>query len=460
MKRWEAHNVIRRTASATPARRPTAQRLAPSGSLHSALCTPHSAFRLPPSGMTLVELLVVIVILTTLVGGVLPLISPNNEARKIREASRGLQTYLTQAQAEAARSGRPVGIGIRESAAGSGVALEVFQMEVPPAFAGFSETSRVRIPPVAGGRIEPVTTYGSPGNGGTLFVDQYQGFPVYNLQFVIPPVIPGNITDDPLPPRMFRVGDTIDVEGFQFMIVDDDAPLAPPNEVDTDNYRTGYLGQTVNVHAVWTNPDFQSLQPPQGPRRYKIFRQPNTPGIQGGELRINSEPPFQLPAGIAIDFLATGFENNNGLTVVSDALASFNMRQPPPLTAGFMFSPNGALESVWVNGQRTQNFSRAFLLVGRVENGNPDNWIIPSGASDEQLAELQEEVNWLNLDSHWLMLGGRSGRIAVAENAFVGPQTDAQYPGVLENNDPQRARRVQIRAAQRLARDMQGVGGS
>ena len=40
----------------------------------------------PHRGLTLIELLVVIVILTTLVAGVLPVLSPNNDTRKIREA--------------------------------------------------------------------------------------------------------------------------------------------------------------------------------------------------------------------------------------------------------------------------------------------------------------------------------------------------------------------------------------
>ena len=53
----------------------------------------------PHRGMTLIELMVVIVILVTLVAGVLPLVSPNNDARKISEASRSLQTYFVQAQA-------------------------------------------------------------------------------------------------------------------------------------------------------------------------------------------------------------------------------------------------------------------------------------------------------------------------------------------------------------------------
>src|SRR5262245_21511640 len=78
--------------------------------------TPHATLR---NAMTLIELMFVIVILTVLIGAVLPVLSPNNDARKIREAARGLQTYIMQAQARAARTGRPAGIAFRESAPGS-----------------------------------------------------------------------------------------------------------------------------------------------------------------------------------------------------------------------------------------------------------------------------------------------------------------------------------------------------
>ena len=97
--------------------------------------------------MTLIELMVVVVILVTLVAGVLPLVSPNNDARKIREASRGLKTFLMAAQAEAARTGRPVGIGFRETSLatrsnttpGSGMAIEVYQLAVPPRLFRFEQ---------------------------------------------------------------------------------------------------------------------------------------------------------------------------------------------------------------------------------------------------------------------------------------------------------------------------------
>ncbi|MEN0110409.1 MAG: hypothetical protein AAF805_06760, partial [Planctomycetota bacterium] len=54
--------------------------------------------RRPPAparvAMTLVELLVVIVLVTILVTTAIPVLSPGGDTRKLREASRAINTYL------------------------------------------------------------------------------------------------------------------------------------------------------------------------------------------------------------------------------------------------------------------------------------------------------------------------------------------------------------------------------
>ncbi len=73
----------------------------------------HSGSRLltldsrPSRGMTLIELLVVIVILSTIVGAAIPLLSPSNDDRRLREAARGLNTYITVRKREPSRRSGP-----------------------------------------------------------------------------------------------------------------------------------------------------------------------------------------------------------------------------------------------------------------------------------------------------------------------------------------------------------------
>src|SRR5690242_693729 len=91
--------------------------------------------RLSSRGMTLIELLVVIVILTTVVAAAIPLLSPSNDDRRLREAARGLSTYIIGAQTRAISTKRPYGIALKrlshdtKRADDNGVCLEVFYVE-------------------------------------------------------------------------------------------------------------------------------------------------------------------------------------------------------------------------------------------------------------------------------------------------------------------------------------------
>src|SRR3954451_1769112 len=65
------------------------------------------------AGMTLIELLVVVVIITTMVAAAIPLISPSNDDRRLREAARGLNTFITGAQTRAIANRRQFGVAIK-----------------------------------------------------------------------------------------------------------------------------------------------------------------------------------------------------------------------------------------------------------------------------------------------------------------------------------------------------------
>src|SRR6476620_1398908 len=67
----------------------------------------------PRRGMTLIELLIVIVIFTTIVAAAIPLMSPSNNDRQLREAARGLNTFISGAQARGISPNRRYGIGIK-----------------------------------------------------------------------------------------------------------------------------------------------------------------------------------------------------------------------------------------------------------------------------------------------------------------------------------------------------------
>jgi len=383
-------------------------------------CAP--AFRFPLSalthrtGLTLIELLVVIVILTTLVAGVIPILSPNNDTRKIREATRMLQTYIMQAQAQAARTGRAQGIAFQESSLGSGVALDVFRLEVPRPFAGFSSDSRVVVTLQA-------SSY-TPGD----FV-QYTGFALYRLDFRL---ANGTLGDDPLPPRMFRSGDEIRINGNTFLIVDssvNNGNIAPnPNPAN-------FFNSIGTVECVWINNNGQ-IQP-MGEKPYKILRQPTNA----------VEQPVQFPAGVGIDMQGSVAE---GSTVGWPDGASL-FKPGVQNTVGIMFSPTGNVSNVYLNGSPLTNISRIALLLGRVENGGLDPGATPGAwvkKASEDLETWQARINWVNLDSRWLFIAPNSGRAVVSENAFVD---------VTKLGDPTSANE-QIEAAHQFGHQMRTAG--
>jgi Tfp pilus assembly protein FimT len=98
--------------------------------------------------MTLIELLIVIVIFTTIVAAAIPLMSPSNNDRQLREAARGLNTFISGAQARAISTNRPFGVAIKRLSQDTkrpednSISLEVFYIEQQPPYAGFDANSR------------------------------------------------------------------------------------------------------------------------------------------------------------------------------------------------------------------------------------------------------------------------------------------------------------------------------
>jgi type II secretory pathway pseudopilin PulG len=86
--------------------------------------------------MTLVELMVVVAIAIVLVAAAVPIMRPALKDRKLREASRQLNTFIANAKARAAETGRPVGIWIARDTNYNNSSYQIFLAESPPPFAG------------------------------------------------------------------------------------------------------------------------------------------------------------------------------------------------------------------------------------------------------------------------------------------------------------------------------------
>ena len=88
-----------------------------------------------PRGVTLLELLVVMLILLMVTAAAIPIIAPAMQNRQMRESTRLVTSFMGAAKARAVQSGRPVGVVI-ERFNGQPFALQMSQVEVPPPYSG------------------------------------------------------------------------------------------------------------------------------------------------------------------------------------------------------------------------------------------------------------------------------------------------------------------------------------
>jgi type II secretory pathway pseudopilin PulG len=390
--------------------------------------------------MTLIELLVVIIILTTIVAAAIPIMTPADNDRQLREASRALNTFITSAQARAIALNRPVGIALMRLSQTTqrdedrGGCVQVYYVEEQPPFSGFDPNSAVMV------------AFDNGPNGG--------GAHQVLLRFVVRGGGP-----DPLPAGTIRPGDVVEVNGTRYRLADTD--YDPP----TGYYRpdsgepNGTLvavpvngtGQMLNVMYDNDGHEIGSHTSPElpfytSPAPYKIYRQ----------AMPTSDEPFQLPEGTAIDLRASGVGSNDYFywPGVHDN----------PQGIMILFSPEGTVSRV--SFSQLPNVAipfdqpvvdNVYLLVGNRENvpqlpaaDDPSLQAakVSAAATPEQKERLREKTNWLRGTSRWIVIGSQTGRIATVANSFV----DLPTMMTTSTTDPELRRTEQIVAARELTR--------
>ncbi len=388
----------------------------------------------------------------------IPILAPADDDRRLREGSRGLNTYITGAQARAIATNRPFGIALKRLAQDTnrdedrGVCLEVFYVEQQPPYAGFDANSRVCValhPDVAGLVLVRFVTRGSGTTGASL---------------------PVGWMADLFPTGMIRPGDVIETGGTLFELA-----LSADSTVTFDQ-ETGYFGPPPNqnttslIVARPINDSGQQINPTYDdngselrtnspapywtrPAPYKILRQ----------ATLASDEPYQLPEGTAIDLRASGVGSDDYFYVPS--VHDNND------WAAIMFSPEGSISTLRYN-QKFGDESVAddwfdepivdnvYLLVGKRENvpvplpdNDPTLKPVASATRDEERQKMKEPINWLSGISRWVVIGSQSGRIVTVENAFV------DLPEVTTMAPSEALRNQQILAAREFTREMSQLGG-
>ncbi|MGI9457353.1 MAG: pilus assembly FimT family protein [Aeoliella sp.] len=472
-------NCVLRIAESEPRER---------ASLTRSFCAinPQSPVRNPQSGLTLIELLIVTVILSLLTAAALPILTPSSTERRIREASRGLNTFIATLQARAIGNQRPAGFALKRlssetgNADARGVCLEVFAVEQPAPYAGFSENSGVRIA-LNVGDPQPVTGYFA----GTVLIEFVARSPGTDTSTT--DRLPGGWDTDLFPPGLIRPGDILESGGNRYELLATTNNSNRPQSLDTNGYYLATHNKRNTVHATmivarplnntgqlitpvadnqgrtidpttgtrlmegWIQLAQQgATSPPQAPywtepAAYKILRQPVTTPAE----------PYQLPDGAAIDLEASGVMGK-----IPFHFATLTDNDQPIF---IMFTPEGSVERVQytTNGPviRTTPTDNISLLVGRREAIAADTTLdLTAGTQEEQEAE-KNKINWLNMESRWVNIGSQSGSVVTTENAYVNMQTMTTTDFDGNGDTPLNRRRSQILASQEFAREMRRTGG-
>ncbi len=319
-------------------------------------------FRAPRSagrrGITLLELLVVMVILSIVTASTIPMLNNGVGPRRIREAARLVASYIGAAKSRAIETGLPSGVMIQRIP-GQNYALSVVSVEVPPPYAGDTTSSTATI------------------NG----LGQLTAFP-----------------SDQAWTTTVRVGDLIrfGYQGRLYMLIGNALPPTNVNQFPNFGTSTVGVGQLLSSTGFGTTSTAvchlwaidRSLAVPAATAvgsgiPYQIFRQPIKSAVQ----------PLQLPEGTVIELTASGV-GIAGLFAAGGGLAPY---QNPILT----FGPTGAVNMVYYDSAPPQHLQSAlYLMVGERE------WMTDFGGAG-------------NLNHHssmWVAVGPQSGMVVTTEN--------------------------------------------
>ena len=169
--------------------------------------------------MTLIELLIVIIILTTLVSAAIPLMSPTNDDRRLREASRMVNTFISTAQASAVALQRPFGVAIKRLSKDTAkpddnaVSVELYYVEQPTPFVGFNEQSMARV------ALYSPANSSWYGGGKNLVIIEF----VTRGSSSIPTAdfLPAGWDADQVPGGVLRPNDVIEINGTRYQMISD-----------------------------------------------------------------------------------------------------------------------------------------------------------------------------------------------------------------------------------------------
>lgn len=386
-------------------------------------------------GVTLIELLVAVSIMLLLAAFALPKLGPMAKQRKIREASRSVNVFLSRARSRAIETGRPCGVVFHrvtddttDPGKLSNAVSMLYQAEVPLPYAGNTNATAMK--------LQNVTT----------LLDKQAGRVVLQSQVQI----------DSLSDGLVKIGDRI-----QFNSQGPWYEITKSTTFPEDNGFLQFSAGTIGADPDWIDNCFLTLRWVGGPGcvvPWPSTWSASTPvsfTIQRQPVRTIAQP-LTLPVGTTVDLSASGTDSDIEKPLFSKGKGDVTI----------MFSPNGSVGRYYWDSYdyslgkfvpyNVDAIDPIYLLIGwREQVGRSGIEIKPADP-----VELDEEElpNWQILSNLWIGLNPQTGLVTVAENAH----SDQAY---LEAADSGPSgwesgwEAITIRASRQYARQAQMKGG-
>ncbi len=338
-------------------------------------------------GVTLVELIVVVTIMTLLLAITVPALRPLSQGRRGREAARAVNMYIGSAQVRAVEIQRPCGVALERFDTSADACVVLRQVEVPPPYAGDFDGSRMVISNV------------TPGNPGTVRVAFPMGEDPFTSAVGRPLVGPGDELQ-------------LDYKGHRWEIVS----IVPASGNPPPYWTLGLRSQTT---IALPGP----FPPPGVP--FQFFRQPVS----------TSAAPLRLPRDTVIDLNDSGYTPDDPSAYPFQSFAALDLDrsnsvpEPDMRPVMILFAPNGSIQRVYhsfyplpASTVPSYGFFRIaapiYLMIGKWERTGD----IPA---EDGLA------NWEDAANLWLAINPQSGLVTVAEMyaPYQDPTTGISLPG-------------------------------
>jgi prepilin-type N-terminal cleavage/methylation domain-containing protein len=313
------------------------------------------------SAFTLIEMLIVVSIMMILVAAGATAMRPANDSRRVREAARAINVYLSSARNHAMETGRPCGVMLRRFQGTPSAVMNLDQCEVPAPYCGDTETATMSVQ-----RSASTITHGS-------YLCDYTA--TFGADFTV---------------SLVHVGDLI-----QFNQQGPFYTIAGPSTANDG--KTGDAITSPNTLDLAEDTSIGRLFPwtTSTTVTYRILRAPTK----------GAAAPLQLPASSVIDLDASGIDNTG--VIFGDGVWTN--------TVMILFDPTGAVNCVYARGTRYSVTNSIFLLVGKRERTLNTTY---AATNDEQTM-----TNYQDLNNLWVVLNPQTGLIntePVASSSAAG----------------------------------------